>query len=181
MTLDLGIDPPGPFHDISEPHRLVVEEHPEDGFTILHPQSCEVEIHEYPADGGPTEQWTWTDYQCMVSWHVGGADFQGYRHAFDDPTPWNQHDDPLLPGIYRCWVEVVKYRCWDAWGGYEYDSVLHVEPQAAIDTGRWWLATCANCRPALAQPFRDRCERDRWAWAHNEGTRHRVILHSVPR
>jgi hypothetical protein len=133
LDLDLGIDPPGPFHDISELHRLEVGEDPEDGFTILHPNACEVEIHEY---GG----FTWTDHQCMVSWHVDGCGVDDtYRHAFDEPDlPGWQHREPLLPGIYTCWVEVVKYRCWDAWGGYEYDSVLHVEPQAAIDVGPSW-------------------------------------------
>ena len=151
-SLDFGIAATGPFHDTSELHRLEVHEDPEDGFTVLHPPSCEVVIHEYPADGSPVE-WTWTDYQCMVSWHVDGVGFDGYRHGFDDPprcvrspvgwpssmpTPWHADDEPLLPGIYTCWVEVVKHRVFDAWGGYEYDSVLHVEPQLALPVGPGW-------------------------------------------
>jgi hypothetical protein len=132
-SLDLGVDPPGPFHDVSALHRLVVGEDPEDSFEILHRPECEVQIQEY-------EGFTWTDYQCMVSWHVDGCGVgDTYRHAFDEPDlPGWQHREPLLPGVYTCWVEVVKYRCWDAWGGYEYDSVLHVEPQAAIDAGPGW-------------------------------------------
>jgi hypothetical protein len=76
----------------------------------------------------------------MVSWHVDGCGVDDtYRHAFDEPDlPGWQHREPLLPGIYRCWVEVVKHRVWDAWGGYEYDSVLHVEPQAALPVGPGW-------------------------------------------
>lgn len=38
----------------------------------------------------------------------------------------------------------------------------------------WYLATCLDCEPVLAQPFRDSDERDTWAAAHAEATQHRV-------
>jgi hypothetical protein len=122
-------EPVSPFHDVSVLHRLVVNEDPEDGLDIEHPLGCVAETGEW--DNGLA----YVSYDCAVAWHIDGVglDYE-YRHAFDEsePTSWSRHAEPLLPGVYTCWVETVKYHCWDCLGGYEYDSTLWVEPQKAL-------------------------------------------------
>lgn len=38
----------------------------------------------------------------------------------------------------------------------------------------FYIATCLGCHPILPQPFSSESERDKWADAHTEGTRHAV-------
>jgi hypothetical protein len=119
-------------HHVSEPHRLIVHEHPEDGIDVLHPDSCPRREEDW--GGG----FTVVSYDCVVDWHSNeGGMGHDLWHAFADDERYpftNPH--VLLPGVYQARVVVVKYRAWEAWGGYEYDIETYVEPQAAITTGR---------------------------------------------
>src|SRR5262245_36886468 len=38
----------------------------------------------------------------------------------------------------------------------------------------FYLATCQDCRPLLAQPFTDKDERDQWMKAHFDATGHTI-------
>ena len=192
---DFDPEPAGPFHDTSVLHRLIVHDDPEDGFDIEHPPGCVAETGEW--DNGLA----YVSYDCDVAWHIDGVGIDyTYRHAFDDPDLPHWSREPLLPGVYTCWVETVNYQCWDCLGGYEYDSTLWVEPQKALTVGpdiveaigryidemrtryrlsgttHWYLALCLDCGPPfLPQPFRDETEREIWTAAH-ASTGHRVEL-----
>jgi hypothetical protein len=109
-----------------------MHEHPEEGYDVLHPAGCESETVDW-GDGIKS-----VSYDCDVAWHIDSVGLDNdYIHAFDEvwSSPIVSEPERLLPGIYRTWVEVEEYRCWDCWGGYEYDSFLHAEPQRAITTG----------------------------------------------
>lgn len=48
------------------------------------------------------------------------------------------------------------------------------------DDQPWHLATCLQCEPRLAQPFRDKAERDAWAVAHTT-VHSEVLLQTDPK
>lgn len=121
---------------VSEPHRLIVHEHPEDGFEILHPDSClRRDFTEETESGDPVA--TYVAWDCAVAWHVDsvGLDWTLW-HGFnpDDEAYRFTEKYVLLPGTYTLRVEVVKTYAYE-FGAYEYDSIVWVEPQAAITSG----------------------------------------------
>lgn len=111
---------------VSEPHRLIVHEHPEDGFEILHPDSCDRYEGNWP------NGLHFVNYDCAVAAEWDVIDYAIFHGFADDETYRFTEQYVLLPGVYTLRVEIIKYRSFDAWGGYEYDSTVWIDPQAAL-------------------------------------------------
>lgn len=133
---DLWRTPEYPRSFTSEPHRLVMHEDPDDGFgwEVLHPDTCHYEVFS-----GAEHFLQYRSYDCDVAWHIDAVGIDdSHVHAFDDdPVGRFRSPQRLLPGVYTLWVTIELYRDHEnIFGGLDANSLIDVEPQRALTTGR---------------------------------------------
>jgi hypothetical protein len=108
---------PGREPKHGQPHWLVVEEHPDDGFTVEHTEDC---IDQYG------------EFGCDVRFHELEVGLDSFFHRADLDEKGDGYTDGVRPGRYLIVAWSTRYYSY-GYGSEEYDSGLRlIYPEEAM-------------------------------------------------